>query len=92
MEFLESEVRQVGVALDLAASWAPIRAPRPGRTRHCLLMGFDGEPAPMVLRALDGLVDPATIDGMPGFLRNADQLTGLMILAGPGGGDIGLLR
>jgi hypothetical protein len=29
---------------------------------------------------------------MPGFLRNADQLTGLMILAGSGGGDIGILR
>lgn len=29
---------------------------------------------------------------MPGFLRNAYQLTGLMILAGPGGGDIGILR
>jgi hypothetical protein len=29
---------------------------------------------------------------MPGFLRNADQFTGLMILAGSGGGDIGILR
>ena len=29
---------------------------------------------------------------MPGFLRNANQLTGLMILAGPGGEDIGILR
>jgi hypothetical protein len=55
-------------------------------------MGFDGEPGPLVLRAPDGLVDPATTDGMPGFLRNADQLTGLIILAGPGGEDIGMLR
>ena len=31
-------------------------------------------------------------DGMPGFLRNAYRLTGLMILAGPGGEDIGILR
>jgi hypothetical protein len=29
---------------------------------------------------------------MPGFLRNAYQLTGLMILAGPGREDISLLR
>jgi len=36
--------------------------------------------------------DPATIDGMPGFLRDAGQLTGLMILAGSGGGGIGILR
>ena len=26
---------------------------------------FDGEPGPLVLRGPDGLVDPATIDGMP---------------------------
>jgi hypothetical protein len=50
------------------------------------------KPGPLVLRAPGGLVDPATIDGMPEFLRNADQLTELMILAGPGGEDIGILR
>ena len=61
----------------------------PGRP----LDGFStASPAPPVLRAPDGLVDPATIDGMRGFLRNAYQLTGLMILAGPGGEDVGILR
>ncbi len=53
---------------------------------------FDGEPGPMVLRGPDGLVDPATIDGMPEFLRKANQLTELMILAGPGDEEIGILR
>lgn len=53
---------------------------------------FDGEPGPAVLRAPDGLVDPVTIDGMPEFLRKANQLTELMILAGPGDEEIGILR
>jgi len=53
---------------------------------------FDGEPGPLVLRAPDGLVDPATIDGMPEFLRKANQLTELMIMAGPGDEEVGILR
>ena len=53
---------------------------------------FDGEPGPMVLRGPDGLVDPATIDGMPEFLRKANQLTELMILAGPGDEEVDILR
>jgi hypothetical protein len=53
---------------------------------------FDGEPGPLVLRGPDGPVDPATIDGMPEFLRKANQLAELMILAGPGDEDVGILR
>jgi hypothetical protein len=46
----------------------------------------------MVLRGPDGLVDPATIEGMPELLRKANQLTEMMILAGPGDAEIGHLR
>jgi hypothetical protein len=53
---------------------------------------FDGEPGPLVLRGPDGLVDPATIDGMPEFLRKANQFAELMILAGPGDEEVGILR
>jgi len=53
---------------------------------------FEGEPGPAVLRGPDDPVGPATIKGMPEFLRKANQLTELMILAGPGDAEIGLLR
>ena len=52
-----------------------------------------GEPGHGVLRGLDGaVVDPATIEGMPEFLRKANQLTEMMLLAGPGDEEIGELR
>ena len=54
---------------------------------------FDGEPGHGVLRGPDGaVVDPATIEGMPEFLRKANQLTEMMLLAGPGDEEIGELR
>ena len=53
---------------------------------------FDGEPGPLVLRGPDGPVDPASIDGMPKFLRKANQFAELMILAGPGDEEVGILR
>jgi hypothetical protein len=53
---------------------------------------FDGKPGPLVLRGPDGLVDPATIDGMPEFLRKANQIAELMVLAGPGDEEAGILR
>ncbi len=53
---------------------------------------FEGEPGPAVLRGPDGPVDSATIEGMPEFLGKANQLTELMILAGPGDAEIDLLR
>ena len=53
---------------------------------------FEGEPGPMVLRGPGGLVDPSTITGMPEFLRKANQLAEMMILAGPGDAEVGLLR
>jgi hypothetical protein len=54
---------------------------------------FDGESAHGVLRGPDGaVVDPATIEGMPEFLRRANQLTEMMLLAGPGDEEIGELR
>jgi hypothetical protein len=46
----------------------------------------------MVLRGPDGLVNPSTITGMPEFLRKASQLAEMMILAGPGDAEVGLLR
>lgn len=54
---------------------------------------FAGEPGHGVLRGLDGaVVDPATMEGMPEFLRKANQLTEMMMLAGPGDNEIGELR
>jgi hypothetical protein len=38
---------------------------------------FDGEPGPMVLRGPDGPIDPATIDGMPGFSSCARPISWL---------------
>lgn len=43
-----------------------------------------GEHGHGVLHGLDGtVVDPTTIEGMPEFLRKANQLTEMMMLAGP---------
>lgn len=53
---------------------------------------FDGEPGPMVLRGPDGPVDPTTIDRLPEFLRKANQLSELMIMAGPPDEEVGILR
>ena len=54
---------------------------------------FDGKPGHGVLRGPGGaVVDPATIEGMPEFLRKANQLTEMMILAGPGDEEIVELR
>jgi hypothetical protein len=53
---------------------------------------FEGEPGPMILRGPDGIVDPATIEGMPELFRKANQFTEMMILAGPGDAEIGHLR
>jgi len=50
---------------------------------------FDGKPGHGVLRGPDGaVVDPAAIEGMPEFLRKANQLTEIMVLAGPGDEEI----
>ena len=51
-----------------------------------------GEPGPLVLRGPNGLVDPATIDGMPELLRKANQLAELMVLAGPSDAEVSILR
>jgi hypothetical protein len=53
---------------------------------------FDGEPGPLFLRGPDGRIDPTTIDGMPEFLRKSNQLAEMMILAGPGDEEVGILR
>ncbi len=54
---------------------------------------FAGEPGHGVLRGPDGaVIDAATIGGMPEFLRKANQLTEMMMLAGPGDEEIGELR
>jgi hypothetical protein len=53
---------------------------------------FEGEPGPLRLHDPAGPVDPATIDGMPDFLRKANQVAELMILAGPGDQEVGILR
>ena len=57
-----------------------------------LCWAFEGEPRHMNLCGTDGRVDPASINGMPEFLRKANQLTEMMFLAGPGDEEIGELR
>jgi hypothetical protein len=61
--------------------------PWPGPRR-----GEPASPAHWFSVVLTGPVDPATIDGMPEFLRKANQLAELMILTGPGDEDVGILR
>ena len=53
---------------------------------------FEGKPRRMVLHDTNGVVDPATISGMPEFLGKASQLTEAMILAGPADAEISQLR
>jgi hypothetical protein len=53
---------------------------------------FDAEPGPLVLRDRNGPVDPTTIAGMPEFLRKANQLGEMMILAGPPDEEVPILR
>jgi hypothetical protein len=53
---------------------------------------FGGEARHGVLRGPNGLVDPATIEGMPEFLRKANQLTEFRILAGPSDAEADILR
>ena len=79
-------------AMHLAFGRPAFRPQAPDVLGTGLRWAFDGEPGPLVLRGPDGLVDPATIDGMPEFLRKANQLTELMILAGPGDEEVGILR
>lgn len=54
---------------------------------------FDGRPVHGVIRRRNGAeVDPATIEGIPEFLRKANQLTETTLLAGPRNEDIAMLR
>ena len=53
---------------------------------------FTGCPGPLTLRGPHGPVDPATIVGMPGFLRKANQIGEMLILAGPADEEIDELR
>ena len=52
-----------------------------GESSHGSLRGADGAP-----------IDPATIDGMPEFVRKANQFTEMMVLAGPSDEEIAELR
>lgn len=57
-----------------------------------VIWAFTGKPGPLTIRDSSGLVDPATIPGMPEFLRKANQLGELLILAGPADEDLEELR
>jgi hypothetical protein len=79
-------------AMHLAFGRPAFPPPAPDVLGTGVRWAFDGEPGHGVLRGPDGLVDPATIEGMPEFLRKANQLTEMMILAGPGDEEAGILR
>lgn len=79
-------------AMHLTFGRPAFRPPAPDVLGTGFRWAFDGEPGPMVIRGPAGLVDPATIDGMPEFLRKANQVAELMILAGPGDEEVDILR
>ena len=83
---------QMLYAMHLAFGRPAFRPPVPDVLGTGFRWAFEGEPGPLRLRGPDGPVEPATIDGMPGFLRKANQVAELMILAGPGDDDVGVLR
>jgi len=57
-----------------------------------VIWAVTGEPGPLTLRGPSGPVDPATIPGMPEFLRKANQFGEMFILAGPADEEIEDLR
>ena len=63
-----------------------------GSPRHGRPLGVRRRARPMVLRGPDGAGGPGHDQGMPEFLRKANQLTEMMLLAGPGDEEIGELR
>ena len=80
-------------AMHLTFGLRPFRPQPPEALGTGFRWAFDGEPGHGVLCGPDGaVVDPATIAGMPEFLRKANQLTEMMLLAGPGDEEIGELR
>jgi hypothetical protein len=79
-------------AMHLTFGRPAFRPPAPEVLGTGFRWAFEGEPGAMVLRGPGGLVDPATITGMPEFLRKASQLTEMMLLAGPGDEEVGELR
>jgi hypothetical protein len=83
---------QILHAMHLAFGRPAFRPPAPDVLGTGVRWAFDGQRGHGVLRGPHGLVDPATIDGMPEFLRKANQLTEMMILAGPGDDEVGILR
>jgi hypothetical protein len=48
-----------------------------------VLWAFTGRPGPLTLRDSSGRINPASIPGMPDFLRKANQLSEASMLAGP---------
>lgn len=57
-----------------------------------VIWAFTGKPGPLAIRDSSGPVDPATIPGMPSFLRKANQLGEMRMLAGPADEELEELR
>jgi hypothetical protein len=57
-----------------------------------VIWAFTGNPGPLTLHGPSGRIDPATIPGMPGFLRKANQFGEYMFLAGPADEELEDLR
>lgn len=57
-----------------------------------VIWAFTGNPGPLALRGPSGRIDPATIPGMPEFLRKANQYGEYFLLAGPADEELDDLR
>ncbi len=66
------------------------QAPEPLGTG--VIWAFTGNQGPLALRGPSGRIDPATIPGMPEFLRKANQFGEYFILAGPADEELEDLR
>lgn len=71
----------------------PAFPPRPPEALgNGVIWAFTGHPGPLGLHGPCGRIDPATIPGMPEFLRKANQFGEFFILAGPADDELEGLR
>lgn len=83
---------QMLYAMHLAFGRPAFRPTPPEALGAGVIWAFTGKPGPLTLRGPSGRVDPATIAGMPQFLRKANQFGEFFILAGPADEELEDLR
>jgi hypothetical protein len=93
-------IRSAGVLMRHQMLWAmhltfgrpAFRPPVPEALGTGVLWAFTGNPGPLTLHGPSGRIDPATIPGMPEFLRKANQYGEYFLLAGPADEELDDLR